>query len=56
MDKANSIALQFQNWIINFGPKLVSALLVFIIGLTIINWAARLAARSMKSAGVNFTA
>ena len=48
MDKANSIALQFQNWIINFGPKLVSALLVFIIGLTIINWAARLAARSMK--------
>jgi len=48
MDKANSIALQFQNWIINFGPKLVSALLVFIVGLTIINWASRLAARTMK--------
>jgi len=48
MDKANSIALQFQNWIINFGPKLVSAILVFIVGLTIINWASRLAARTMK--------
>jgi small conductance mechanosensitive channel len=48
MDKAHSIALQFQTWIINFGPKLVSALLIFIIGLTVINWASRIASKSMK--------
>jgi len=53
MDKAQSIAMQFQTWIINFGPKLVSALLIFIIGLTIINWASRLAAKSMKKRNVD---
>src|SRR5258705_12014795 len=53
MDKANSIALQFQNWIINFGPRLVSALLIFIIGLMVINWASRIAARSMKKRNVD---
>jgi small conductance mechanosensitive channel len=53
MDKAQSIALQFQNWIINFGPKLVSALLIFIVGLTIINWASRIAAKSMRRRNVD---
>jgi small conductance mechanosensitive channel len=53
MDKAQSIAMQFQSWIIHYGPKLISALLVFIIGLTVINWASRIAAKSMKRRNVD---
>jgi small conductance mechanosensitive channel len=53
MDKAHSIALQFQNWIINFGPRLVSALLIFIIGLMVINWASRITAKSMKKRNID---
>jgi len=53
MDKAQSMAMQFQTWIINYGPKIVSAMLIFIVGLTIINWASRIAAKSMKKRNVD---
>ena len=53
MDKIQSLADQFQKWVILYGPRLVSALLVFIIGLTVINWAAKLAARTMKRRNVD---
>ena len=41
MEKITSLQEQLQNWIMTFGPKLVSALLVFIIGLFVINWIAK---------------
>ena len=53
MDKIQSLADQFQKWVILYGPRLVSALLVFIIGLTVINWAAKLAAKTMKRRNVD---
>ena len=53
MDKVTTLTEQLQHWIFTFGPKLVSAILVFIIGLIIINWAARLAAKSMKKRNVD---
>jgi small conductance mechanosensitive channel len=53
MDKAQSLALEFHNWIVNFGPRLVSALLILIIGLIVINWASRIVAKSMKKRNVD---
>jgi small conductance mechanosensitive channel len=53
MDKMNSLAAQFQRWIFTYGPKLVFAILVFIIGLTVINWASKIAAKSMKRKNVD---
>lgn len=53
MDKVQSFAGQFHNWLIAYGPRLVSAILVFIIGLTVINWAAKLAAKTMKRRNVD---
>jgi small conductance mechanosensitive channel len=48
MDKLEGFSAQFQAWIFGFGPKLVSALLVFVIGLTIINWASRMISKTMS--------
>jgi small conductance mechanosensitive channel len=53
MDKVQSMSEQFQKWMISYGPKLISALLIFIIGLTIINWASRIAAKSLKRKNVD---
>jgi small conductance mechanosensitive channel len=53
MDKMNSLAAQFQRWIFAYGPNLVFAILVFIIGLTVINWASKIAAKSMKRKNVD---
>jgi len=53
MDKVNSWAVEFQKWMINYGPKLISATLIFVIGLTIINWASKLATKSMKRKNVD---
>jgi small conductance mechanosensitive channel len=48
MDKIQSMGDQFQKWLALYGPRLLSALLVFVIGLIIINWAAKLASKTMK--------
>jgi len=53
MDKLTGFTTQLQNWIFGFGPKLISALLVFIIGLTIINWTAKLAKKTMNQRKVD---
>lgn len=53
MDKLTGFTTQLQNWVFGFGPKLISALLVFIIGLTIINWAARMAKKTMNQRKVD---
>lgn len=48
MEKIATLQEQFQNWVLTFGPKLVSALLVFIIGLFVINWIAKLISKSLN--------
>jgi small conductance mechanosensitive channel len=53
MEKVTSLSQQFQSWLIEFGPKVVSALLVFVIGITLINWAARMIAKTMTQKKVD---
>ena len=53
MEKVTTLSEQLQNWMFNFGPKLVSALLVFIIGLFVINWVARIIAKSLNKKKVD---
>lgn len=53
MEKVTSLSEQFWNWIIGFGPNLISALAVFIIGLTVINWAGKLVSKSMNRRNVD---
>ncbi|MEI6265964.1 MAG: mechanosensitive ion channel domain-containing protein [Sphingobacteriia bacterium] len=53
MDKVTTLSQQVQNWLITFGPKIVSALLVFIVGLTIINWSARVISKTMTQRKVD---
>ena len=53
MDKLSGFSTQLQNWIFGFGPKLISALLVFVIGLTIINWASKMAKKTMTQRKVD---
>ena len=53
MDKVNSLAGQFQQWMLHYGPKIVFAILIFVIGLTVINWASKLVAKSMKRKNVD---
>jgi len=48
MEKLSKIPDHFQNWLITFGPKLASAFLVFIIGLLVINWVAKLISKSLS--------
>src|SRR6516225_7745869 len=53
MDKVQSFAQEFHNWVITYGPRILSALLVLIIGLMIINWAAKLVSKTMKRRNVD---
>lgn len=48
MEKITSLTDQLQTWVFNFGPMVLSALLVFVIGLYIINWIARIISRSLN--------
>lgn len=47
MEQVNSFGYQFMQFLYNYGPKLVGAILVFIIGLYVIGWVTRLTGRAM---------
>ncbi len=53
MDKMSSLAGQFQVWVMHYGPKIVFAILVFVVGLTVINWASKMVAKSMRRKNVD---
>lgn len=53
MENVTSLSDQTMNWLIIFGPKLISALLVFIIGLWIVNWASKIMSRAMSKKKVD---
>lgn len=53
MEKMTFLSEKLLEWLINFGPKILAALAVFIIGLTAINWASRIVARSMNKRSVD---
>jgi small conductance mechanosensitive channel len=48
MEKLNTISEKVLTWLIDFGPNLISALAVFVIGLTVINWASKVVSKTMK--------
>lgn len=48
MEKLNTISEKALTWLIDFGPNLISALAVFVIGLTVINWASKVVSKTMK--------
>ncbi|TAF53474.1 MAG: mechanosensitive ion channel family protein [Sphingobacteriia bacterium] len=47
MEKLTSLLPKLENWFFTFGPKLLAALLVFVVGLTLINWLSRLISKTM---------
>ena len=53
MGKIISISEQLQQWAFNFGPKLLSAIVVFVIGLYAINWFSKLASKSLHSRNID---
>jgi len=53
MDKVNSYLTKFAEWLAIFGPKLLGALVVFIIGLYVINVVARLVAKGLSKRGID---
>lgn len=48
-----SITTQFIDFIYVFGPKLIGAILVFVIGLYLINWLSKVTAKGLKKNGLD---
>lgn len=48
MEQLPSLIDKVKSWAIHFGPKLISAILVFVIGLYIIGWVAKMISRSLN--------
>jgi len=53
MEKVTSLSDQVINWFITYGPRIVAALLVFVAGLIVINWIARLITKSLHRKNVD---
>lgn len=53
MENLTSFSEKLMEWLISFGPKILAALAVFVIGLTVINWASRIVAKSMNKRKVD---
>lgn len=48
MDQASTISTKFMEWISVFGPKLIGAAIVFIVGLYLTNMVGRLISKGLK--------
>ncbi len=48
MDQASTFSTKFMEWIGVFGPKLIGATLVFIVGLYLTNWVGKLVTKGLK--------
>lgn len=53
MENITSFSEKFTEWLFSFGPKILAALAVFVIGLTVINWASRIVAKSLNKRKVD---
>ncbi|RIW18325.1 mechanosensitive ion channel family protein [Algoriphagus lacus] len=53
MEKFNAFPEKVLNWLIDFGPNLISAIAVLVIGMTIINWASRILSQAMDKKSVD---
>lgn len=48
MDKAQQYTAAFTNWLFTYGPKMLGALIVFVVGLYLTNWIGRLVTRAVS--------
>jgi len=55
MDQVTSYSSKFMHWLESFGPKLLGALVVFIIGLYITNLIAKLVTRALMKRGIDIS-
>ena len=53
MEKVTTLSDKVINWFIAYGPGIVSALLVFIVGLIVINWLSRFITKSLHRKNVD---
>ena len=53
MEKVTTYSDKFMHWIENFGPKLIGALLVFIVGLYIISLLSKLITKGLHKRGID---
>ena len=53
MNQASTYSTKFIEWISVFGPKLLGAILVFVVGLYLTNLAARLMTKGFKRKGID---
>ncbi|HSD14716.1 MAG TPA: mechanosensitive ion channel domain-containing protein [Flavobacterium sp.] len=55
MDNLDNYSSKFTEWLANFGPKLIGALLVFIIGLYLINIVTRLISKGLMKREIDIS-
>ena len=53
MEKITNFSEEAMQWVFTYGPKLVMAILVFVIGLILINWTSRLVSKSLRRKNVD---
>src|SRR6188768_3433722 len=53
MEKVTTLSEQAQNWLFTYGPGIASAILVLVAGMLIINWLARMVAKSLNRKNVD---
>ena len=52
MDQVTTYSTKFMEWLGVFGPKVLGALLVFIIGLYVTNFIARMVSKALNKRGI----
>jgi small conductance mechanosensitive channel len=55
MEKLNTISEKAWTWLLDFGPNVIAAIAVLIIGMTIINWASKIVNRGMDKKNVDIS-
>ncbi len=55
MEKLNTISEKAWTWLLDFGPNVIAAIAVLIIGMTIINWASKIVSRGMDKKDVDIS-
>lgn len=53
MDQVTTYTSRFTQWITEFGPTLLGAIVVFVVGLYITNWIGRLVSKGLNKRGID---
>ena len=52
MEEVTTYTTKFMDWVYVFGPKLLGALAVFIIGLYVVNFISKLVSKALNKRGI----